>query len=113
MARPRARNQRRDQVASAADQTPASDRQHYTDPSASRHTKRHLRTPSEELSRIGKLRREALHRRFLSGALVLILVVGAFAAALDLSSWPAWVVLGAICVTVIGVIIATSPTRRA
>ncbi len=94
-------------------QTPASGRQRYTDPSASRHTKGRLRTPSQKLSRIDKLRREAMHRRFLSGMLVMILVVGGFAAALDLSSWPSWVVLGGICVTVIGVIIATSPTRRA
>lgn len=85
---------------------------HFSDPSASRHGRHHLRTPSEQLSRFDKLRREAFHRRFLSGALVLLLIVGCYAAAFDLSAWPAWVVLGGICVTVIGVIIATSPSRR-
>jgi len=85
----------------------------FSDPSASRHRKHHLRTPSAQLGRFDKLRREALHRRFLSGALVLLLIVGGYAAAFDLSSWPSWVVLGGICVTVIGVIIATSPARRA
>jgi hypothetical protein len=49
----------------------------FSDPSASRHRKHHLRTPSEQLGRFDKLRREASHR------------------------------------TVIGVIIATSPGRRA
>jgi hypothetical protein len=84
-----------------------------SDPSASRHTKHHVRTPSEQLSRGDKLLREAMHRRVLMGALLVILGAGVAAAVLDLTSWAEWVVLGGICVTVIGVIIATSPTRRA
>ena len=85
----------------------------FSDPSASRHGKHHLRTPSQQLGRLDKLRREALHRRFLSGVLILLLIVGSYAAVFDLDSWAAWVVAGGICVTVIGVIIATSPRRPA
>ena len=85
----------------------------FSDPSASHHGKHHLRTPSEELGRWDKLRREAMHRRVLSGLLILILAVGGFALVVDLDSWPEWVVLGGILFTVVGVIIATSPRRLA
>ena len=84
-----------------------------TDPSASHHRKRHLRMPSSMLSHGDKLLREAMHRRFLTVLLVLALGAGVVALAFDLTSWAAWVVLVAICATVIGVIIAISPTRRA
>ena len=84
-----------------------------SDPSASHHRERHLRTPSPELNRRDKLVREALHRRVLTGGLVVVLGAGALALVLDLNSWPEWVVLIMICVTVIGAIIATSPTRPA
>ena len=87
--------------------------QRYSDPSASRHGKHHLRKPSEQLGRLDRLRREAMHVRVLSGVLVLTLIAGGYAATFDLNSWPEWVVLGGILVTVIGVIIATSPARRA
>lgn len=87
--------------------------QRPSDPSASRHGKHHLRTPTQQLSRKDKLLREAMHRRVLSGALIVALAAGVFALVLDLNSWAEWVVLGGICVTVIGVIIATSPTRPA
>jgi hypothetical protein len=83
-----------------------------SDPSASRHRKHHLRTPSEELSRPDKLIREALHVKVLLGILVPLLLAGGYAAAFDLNSWQDWVVVGGICVTVIGVIIAISPTRK-
>ena len=84
-----------------------------SDPSASRHWKHHLRTPSQQLDRGNKLLREALHRRVLTVALVLAFVAGVVAALLELDSWGAWVALGGICVTVIGVMIAVSPTRPA
>ena len=84
-----------------------------TDPSAARHRKHHLRMPSSMLSHGDKLLREALHRRALSAVLVVVLAAGVVALAFDLTSWAGWVVLVAICVTVIGVIIAISPTRRA
>jgi len=87
--------------------------QRFSDPSASRHGKHHLRTPSQQLGRLDKLRREAMHVRFLSSLLVLALIVGGYAAAFELDSWPEWVVLGGIIVTVVGVIIATSPGRKA
>jgi hypothetical protein len=87
--------------------------EHFSDPSASRHGKHHLRTPSEELGRWDKLRREAMHRRILSGVLIMILAAGGLALAVDLDSWPEWVVLGGILFTVAGVIIATSPRRPA
>ena len=85
----------------------------FSDPSASRHRKHSLRTPSEELGRWDKLRREAMHRRVLSGVLILILAGGAFALLVDLDSWPEWVVLGGILATVAGAIIAISPSRSA
>lgn len=75
--------------------------------------KHHLRTPSQQLGRGDKLVREALHRRALTIGLLLVLVTGVIAALLELGSWGAWVVLGGICVTVIGVIVAVSPTRPA
>ena len=84
-----------------------------TDPSASRHRKYHLRMPSSMLNHGDKLLREAMHRRVLTAVLVLALAAGVVALAFDLTSWAGWVVLVAICATVIGVIIAISPTRRA
>ena len=84
-----------------------------SDPSASHHRKHYLRTPSQQLSRGDKLLREALHRRVLNSGLLVALIAGLFAAMLDLNSWGAWVVLGGICFTAVGLIIAVSPTRRA
>jgi membrane protein YdbS with pleckstrin-like domain len=84
-----------------------------TDPSARRHHKHHLRTPSPELSHNRKLLRESLHRTIVIGVLALILAVTLVVVVTDLNSWASWVVLIAICVTVVGAIIAISPTRRA
>jgi hypothetical protein len=42
----------------------------------------------------------------LSGVLVLVLLMLAYAAAFDLDSWPEWLVLGAICFTAVGALIA-------
>lgn len=85
--------------------------QHHSDPSARRHRKHHLRTPTELLGHKDKLLREASHRRLLLALLLLVAIGGGFAALLELDSWAEWVVLGGICMTVIGVIIALSPTR--
>ena len=83
------------------------------DPSASRHRKGYLRTPSRQLSRGDKLQREAMHRLVLLCGLVAVLAAGVFAAVIELDAWAAWVVVAGICVTVVGVIIAISPARRA
>lgn len=84
-----------------------------TDPSASRHRKHHLRMPTPMLSHGDKLLREGMHRRVLTAVLVLALAAGVAVLAFDLTSWAGLVVLVGICATVIGVIIAISPTRRA
>jgi membrane protein YdbS with pleckstrin-like domain len=79
-----------------------------TDPSAPHHSEHHLRTPIGELSHEAKLERQALHIRVLIGVLVLVLAMLGYAAAFDLDSWAEWVVMGGICVTAIGAIIAVS-----
>lgn len=83
------------------------------DPSASRHRRHHLRTPTEQLSRPDKLVREAMHVRVLTGLLLLALVAGSFVAIFSLDVWHEWLVLIMICVTGIGAIIAVSPSRVA
>ena len=84
-----------------------------SDPSASRHAKRHLRTPTEQLSRPDKLVREAMHVRVLSSLLLLALMVASFVALSSLDVWHEWLVLTMLCVTGIGAIIAVSPSRTA
>lgn len=84
-----------------------------TDPSASRHRKHHVRMPTSMLSHGDKLLREGMHRRVLTAVLILVLAAGVVALVFDLTSWAGWVVLVGICATVIGVIVAISPTRRA
>jgi fatty acid desaturase len=88
-------------------------RQRPSDPSASRHGSRHLRTPTEQLSRPDKLMREAMHVKVLTGLLLLALVAGCFVASSTLDVWHEWLVLGMIFLTGIGAIIAVAPTRRA
>ena len=88
-------------------------RQRPSDPSASRHGKHHLRSPSEQLSRPDKLVREAMHVRVLTGLLLLTLIAGCFVAIFSLDAWHEWLVLIMICVTGIGAIIAVSPSRAA
>ena len=80
----------------------------YTDPSAPHHHEHLLRTPTGELSHEEKLARQALHIRVLIGVLVLVLLMLGYAAAFDLDSWAEWVVMGGICTTAIGAIIAVS-----
>ncbi len=85
---------------------------HYTEKSGPQHSEHHLRTPSGELSHEELLARQSQHVRLLTGVLVLVGLVLVYAAAFDLNSWPEWIVFGGICVTAIGAIIATSPSRR-
>lgn len=87
--------------------------QRPSDPSASRHGEHHLRTPTEQLGRTDKLIREAMHVKVLTGLLLLVLIAGCFASISRLDVWHEWLVLGGICLTGIGVIIAVSPTRIA
>ena len=88
-------------------------RERPSDPSAPRHGKRHLRTPTEQLSRPDKLIREAMHVRILTGLLLLVLIAGSFVAISHLDVWHEWLVLAMIFVTGAGAIIAVSPTRTA
>lgn len=91
----------------------APDPQRPFDPSASRHRKHPLRTPTEQLSRPDKLVREAMHVRVLTGLLLLALITGCFFALFNLDVWHEWLVLTMICVTGVGAIIAVSPSRLA
>jgi hypothetical protein len=78
----------------------------FTDPQRPHHRGRHVRTPTDELSHEEKLSRQRLHINILSGVLVLVLLLVAYAAAFDLDSAAEWIVLGGICATAIGAIIA-------
>ena len=86
--------------------------QRPSDPSASRHgNHRHLRTPTEQLSRPDKLVREAMHVRVLTSLLLLALIAACFVAVFSLDVWHEWLVLFVLCFTGIGAIIAVSPSR--
>jgi hypothetical protein len=80
----------------------------FTDPQRRHHGEHehHARTPTDELSHEEKLRRQRLHINILSGLLILLLLVVAYAAAFDLDSAAEWIVLGGICVTAVGGMIA-------
>ncbi len=80
----------------------------FTDPLAPHHREHHLRTPTGELSHQRKLARQRTHVTVLSGALVLVLLMLAYASIFDLDSWAEWAVLGAICVTAVGTLIAVN-----
>jgi hypothetical protein len=80
--------------------------QQFTDPSAPHHREHHLRTPTGELGHEQRLARQRMHVAVLSGALVLVLLMLAYAAAFDLDSWAEWLVLGAICCTAVGALVA-------
>lgn len=66
----------------------------------------HLRTPTGELSHEQKLRRQRTHINVLTALLLLVLAMLAYAAAFDLDHWAEWVVLGGICATAVGFIVA-------
>jgi hypothetical protein len=85
----------------------------YHDPQ--RHESRgqhHLRTPTSQLSHEQKLRRQQLHLNVLSGVLVLVLLMLGYAAAFDLDHPAEWIVLGGICFTAIGVMVAVHTAGR-
>jgi hypothetical protein len=52
------------------------------------------------------LARQRLHVAVLSGVLVVVLLMLAYSAAFDLDSWAEWLVLGAICFTAVGALVA-------
>jgi membrane protein YdbS with pleckstrin-like domain len=66
----------------------------------------HLHTPTSALPHSEKVRRQQQHIRILTVVLLAVLAMLAYAAAFDLDSWAEWVVLGMICVTALGVMIA-------
>jgi hypothetical protein len=78
----------------------------FTDPSAPHHREHHVRTPTGELGHEAKLARQRLHIIVLSGVLVVVLLMLAYASAFDLDSWPEWTVFGAIILTAVGTLIA-------
>lgn len=80
----------------------------FTDPTAPHHHEHHVRTPTGELSHEEKLARQRTHITILSGVLVLVLLMLAYASIFDLDSWAEWTVLGAICFTALGALIAVN-----
>jgi membrane protein YdbS with pleckstrin-like domain len=80
----------------------------FTDPQAPHHREHHIRTPTDELSHERKLARQRTHVMTVSIVLVLVLLMLAYASAFDLNSWAEWAVLGAICVTAVGALIAVN-----
>jgi xanthine/uracil permease len=75
------------------------------------HREHHLRTPTSQLPHEEKIRRQQRHVTMLTVVLVAVLVMLAYTAAFDLDHWAEWVVLGGICATAIGVIIAVQSPR--
>jgi hypothetical protein len=75
------------------------------------HREHHLRTPTSQLPHEEKIRRQQGHVTMLTVVLVAVLVMLAYTAAFDLDHWAEWVVLGGICTTAIGVIIAVQSPR--
>ncbi len=65
-----------------------------------------LHTPTSALPHPEKVRRQQQHIRILTVVLLAVLAMLAYAAAFDLDSWAEWVVLGMICVTALGTMIA-------
>jgi membrane protein YdbS with pleckstrin-like domain len=80
----------------------------FTDPLAPHHHEHHVRTPTGQLSHQQKLARQRTHITVLCVALVLVLLMLAYASIFDLDSWAEWAVLGAICVTAVGALIAVN-----
>jgi uncharacterized membrane protein len=77
-----------------------------TDPQRAAHSEHHLRTPTHELSHQEKLERERFHNTVLTFALLGVLAMLAYAAAFDIDHPGEWIVLGAICATALGTIVA-------
>ncbi len=76
------------------------------DPSAPHHREHHVRTPTHELHHEEKLKRQSFHITVLTIALIGVLIAFAYAAAFDLDHWAEWIVLGGICFTALGSIVA-------
>jgi membrane protein YdbS with pleckstrin-like domain len=83
----------------------------FTDPLAPHHHEHHVRTPTGELSHEQRLARQRTHIAILSVVLVLVLLMLAYASIFDLDSWAEWIVLGAICATAVGALVAVN-TRQ-
>jgi membrane protein YdbS with pleckstrin-like domain len=83
----------------------------FTDPLAPHHHEHHIRKPTGELSHEEKLARQRRHITTLSIVLVLVLLMLVYASVFDLNSWAEWAVLGAICVTAVGALVAVN-TRQ-
>lgn len=66
----------------------------------------HLRTPTSQLPHAEKVRREQRHVQILTGVLLAVLAMLAYASAFDLDHWAEWVVLGGIVLAAIGAIVA-------
>lgn len=77
-----------------------------TDPQQHEGHALHVRTPSSQLPHEEKIKRQERHLQLLTGALLLVLLMLAYASAFDLDNWSEWVVLGGISTVAIGTIIA-------
>ena len=82
------------------------DPQQPTDPQRAPHREQHLRTPTHELSHSERIERERFHATVLSFVLLGVLAMLAYAAAFDIDHPGEWIVLGTICVTALGAIVA-------
>jgi hypothetical protein len=76
------------------------------------HREHHLRTPTGQLPHEEKLRRQQRHLTILTVVLVAVLLMLAYTAAFDLDHWAEWVVLGGICATAVGFMIAAQSQAR-
>jgi len=59
-----------------------------------------------ELPHAEKVRRQQRHLQILTVVLLAVLAMLAYAAAFDLDHWAEWIVLGGICFTALGTIVA-------
>jgi uncharacterized BrkB/YihY/UPF0761 family membrane protein len=76
------------------------------------HREHHPRTPTSQLPHEEKIRRQQRHVTILTVLLIAVLLMLAYSAAFDLDHWAEWVVLGGICATAIGFIIAAQSQAR-
>jgi hypothetical protein len=76
------------------------------------HREHRLRTPTGQLPHDEKIRRQQRHVTTLTLALIGVLAMLAYSAAFDLDHWAEWVVLGGICFTAVGFIIAAQSQAR-
>ncbi|MEZ5075402.1 MAG: hypothetical protein R2691_11300 [Solirubrobacterales bacterium] len=74
-------------------------------PQGGRHEHR-LRTPTSALPHEEKVRRQRRHVQVLTVVLLLVLALLVYIALVDLDNWADWIVLGMICTTAVGAVIA-------